>query len=133
MSGAMVTDMAPPAVAARGQGFEDRPQAADDLRLSSDHQTVSLRPPPDAAAGPHVHKPQPALFQHRDPAQGVAIVGVAAVDDGVAAAQERHQGLEGLIDSGARWNHQPDDPGAAEPATPVASSRARTATLPTGH
>ena len=125
MSGTVRADMPPPLVVTGSQGFENRPQPADDLGLPPDHQAVSFRPPPDAAAGPHVDKLQPALFQHRRPAKGVAIIGVPAVDDGVAAAQERHQRLQRLIDGGSRGNHQPDDARRAESFHHVSQRRGR--------
>src|SRR6185312_15695498 len=94
-------------VDAGGQRAEERVQALDRLVVAADHQAVAAVEAEDAAAGAHVDVVQPLLAELGGAAQVVAVVGVAAVDDGVVGLQQRGQLRDGVVDEGRR-DHDAD-------------------------
>src|SRR5262245_46269733 len=76
---------------ARGQLRKDRLQLLHDLALAADHQTVATYRTPDAATGAHVHIMDALGLQFGGTTQIVLIIGVAAIDEAIASAQEWNQ------------------------------------------
>ena len=70
----------------------------DRVVVAADHQAVAALEAEDAAAGADVDVVDALLAQLRGPADVVAVVGVAAVDDDVALVQQRGD----LVDDPAR-------------------------------
>src|SRR6266540_3348347 len=68
---------------ARCQRGEDRLQVGYRILGTTDHEAVAALETPDAAARAAVHQPDPPLGQLPGPADVVAVIGVAAVDDHV--------------------------------------------------
>ena len=77
--------------------LEDRGEVGDGVVVAADHQAVAALEPEDAAAGAAVDVVDPALGQPRGGVDVVAVVGVAAVDDHVALAEQRRE----LVDRAA--------------------------------
>ena len=72
-------------------------------RLASDHQTVTTRDAPDAAAGPDVDIPDATRLQHRAATQVILEVGVATVDDEIVWLEYSPPARR----LSARWPHRP--------------------------
>ncbi len=100
--------MTPAAIGRRREGFEHRPQRFHRLLIAADHQAVAFGQAPHAAAGAAVDVVHAGLGQARAAAHGFLVVGIAAVDDGVAGRQQRQQRIQGVVDH-ARRHHHPDD------------------------
>ena len=93
-----------------GERPEDGVQPLYCLVWPADHQAVASLQAEDAAAGAAVDVEQPLLGHAGGPPDVVAVVGIAAVDDGVAFRQVRHELGERVVDGG-RGHHEPDGPG----------------------
>ena len=98
---------------ARRERREDRIEVLHDRRFAADHQAVAALQAPDAAAGADVDVVDAPLGELAGAADVVVVVRVAAVDDDVAALEQRHQVLDARVDDGRR-HHQPDGPRRAE-------------------
>src|SRR5438132_13680277 len=80
-----------------------------DVRLAADHETVAALETEHASARAAVDVVEPAAGESGRAVDVVAVVGVPAVDDDVAALEVGDEALERRIDDGRRY-HQPDDP-----------------------
>ena len=76
-------------------------------RLAADHHAIAALQPPDAAAGADVDVVDAVARQLLGSADVVDVVGIAAVDDDVAAFEMRREIGDRLVDHGGR-HHQPD-------------------------
>ena len=94
-------------VEARRERREDRCEARNGLGLAADHQAVAAAFTRRAAAGADVEVVMSRCAQSLRPPHVVAVVRIAAVDDDVAGAEMRHQGVEHAVDHRGR-HHQPD-------------------------
>ena len=95
-------------VAAAGrQRLEDRIEMPDDFRLAADHLAEAALQSPDAAAGADIHVVQAFGVQFLGAANVVDVIGIAAVDDHVAAFHVGGKLRQRAIDSSG-GNHQPD-------------------------
>ena len=95
----------------RSQAFEGRFQALKSLPLPTDHQAVTDFQAPDTSAGADVQKVNAPLAQHLRPADGVPVVGIAAINEDVARLDKWKQPLDHLLHWIARRNHNPDGAG----------------------
>src|SRR5256885_564971 len=95
------------------QRREERVQMTHDVRLAADHEAVAALETEHAAARAAVHVVEPTAGEPGRAVDVVAVVGVPAVDDDVAALEVWDEALERRID-GARRYHEPDDPGRRE-------------------
>ena len=95
------------AAGAGREGLEDRRQVRDDRWLAADHQAVAAVLAGDAAAGADVDVVLVVLGKLVGPADIVAVVGVAAIDDDVAGLEERREPRQLVVDDGG-GHHHPD-------------------------
>ena len=79
----------------------------NDLRLAADHQTVTALESPHAAARAAIDVVNALGRQAPRAIDVVSIVRVAAVDDDVAAIEERLEIGKRVVDDGRR-HHEPD-------------------------
>ena len=93
--------------AARCQGGEDRVEMLHHVGLAADHHAIAALQAPDAAAGADVDIVDALGRQLLGAADVVDVVGVAAVDQDVAALEMGQQIGDGLVDHAGR-HHQPD-------------------------
>ena len=100
---------------------------ATSLVGAADHQGVAVLEAPHAAAGAAVDEADALLGQRRGPADRVAEVGVAAVDDDVALGQEAGELVDRLLGGVAGRHHRPTPPaaGVAQRARPARRGRRR--------
>jgi hypothetical protein len=103
--------VAPPLVGAGRERGEGGAQLVDDLVGTADHHAIALLQPPYAAGGAHVDVVLAVLFCTVGAAKGVFVVGVAAVHDDVALAQQWEQVVEGRVNGIPRRHHHPADAG----------------------
>ena len=66
---------------------EDRIEALDHRRLAPDHQAIPSLPSPDTAAGPDVHIVDALLGEIVCAPDVVDVIGITAVDEGVAGCE----------------------------------------------
>jgi hypothetical protein len=117
-------------VRGRRQHVEDRCKALDRFRRSSDHHAVADFQPPYTTARADVHIFDAAGFQFRRAALVVRPLGVAAVDDRVAAVEQLGELVDGLLRRRARGDHDPDHARSLElPDEILQRARARCAVL----
>ena len=95
-------------VRAGGERPEDRVEALHRLVGAPDHEAVAPLEPEDAAAGSAVDVVDPALGQGGGAADVVTVVGVAAVDHGVARVERLRDVGDGPLGDLARGDHGPD-------------------------
>ena len=99
----------------RGQGLKDGFQTAVGVGIAAHHQGVAVDQAPDAAAGAGVQQVDAQRRQVFAPAHSVLVVGVAAVDDGVAGGQQAGQFVHNGVGDGAGGQHQPHGAGRRQP------------------
>ena len=75
---------------------------------------VALFEAPDSAGGAAVDELEAGRRELRVAALGVLVVGVAAVDDGVAPGEQTFEAGDGVVDGIAGGNHDPDGAGGGE-------------------
>ena len=107
----------------RGDGLQDRLDGLDRDLVAADHQAVAALQAEDAAAGADVDVVDALLPQLLGPADVVAVVGVAAVDDDVALVEERGDLVDDLPGDAGR-DHHPDGPRLLELADELLQRRA---------
>ena len=89
---------------------EDRLEAPHDRLLAADHLAIAALLAPDAAADADIDIVQPLRPERLGAPDVVVIIGVAAVDDDVAAFEQRDElGENRVHDPG--WDHEPDRSG----------------------
>src|SRR5687768_14540303 len=94
-------------VDAGGERGEDRLEAADGIRIATDHQRVAALEAPDATARADVDVLEAALRHPRRAPKVVAVVRVAAVDYDVAVLRQRNEQVERVVhDRG--WHREPN-------------------------
>ena len=93
--------------AARREGGEDRVEMPHHVDLAADHHAIAALQAPDAAAGADVDVVDALGRQLLGPADVVDVIGVAAVDQDVAALQMGQQIGDGFVHHADR-HHQPD-------------------------
>src|SRR5439155_8482826 len=91
------------------QRREERVQMTHDVRLAADHEAVAALETEHAAARAAVDVVEPPAGEPGRAVDVVAVVGVPAVDDDVAALEVGDEALECRIDDARRY-HEPDDP-----------------------
>src|SRR6184192_3457815 len=79
-----------------------------DVRLAADHEAVAALETEHASAGAAVDVVEPAAGEPGRAVDVVAVVGVPAVDDDVAALEVWDEALERRVGD-ARRDHEPDD------------------------
>src|ERR1700722_19599132 len=99
---------------AGGESFEDGGEALDGSFVAADHERVTLLKAPDSAGGAAVDELEAGGDELRVAALGVLVVGVAAVDDGVAPREQAFEACDGVVDGIASGDHDPDGAGGAE-------------------
>ena len=92
---------------ARSEGAEDRVEVLDDFVLAADHHAISALQAPYAAAGSDIHIMDSLGRNVLGAADIVDVVGIAAVDDGVAFFKKREEVVDGGIHR-SRWHHKPN-------------------------
>ena len=75
---------------------------------------VALFEAPDSAGGAAVDELEAGRRELRVAALGVLVVGVAAVDDGVASGEQTFEACDGVVDGIAGGDHDPDGAGGGE-------------------
>src|SRR5215213_2634955 len=109
-------------VATRGSGdftgawrnrLQDRVDDLDRIVIATNHEAVPTLQPEDPTAGTDVDIVNALLAQLGGPADVIAIVRVAAVDDDVALVEDVGQLLDDFAGDPGR-DHHPRDPGLAE-------------------
>jgi len=91
----------------RREAAENRLQAAEVAGIAADHEAVSPRESPHAAAGADVHVVQ-SLSRHRfGPPYPVLVVGVTTVDDEIAGFHPRCQRVQQRVHASG-GDHDPD-------------------------
>ena len=108
VAGAGGADPSPPRVCAGSEGFEDGAEALDGLNVAADHHAVALFQAPDAARGADIDEVEALGCGFSVAADGILVVGVASVNEGVAGGEMRLQLGDGLVDGVALGNHDPD-------------------------
>jgi hypothetical protein len=89
------------------QRLEDRIEVLHRRGGAADHQAVAALEAPDAAAGPDVHVLDALGRQLLGAADVIDVVRIAAVDQDVTVAEQRHEiGDDAIDDAGRR--HEPD-------------------------
>ncbi len=91
-----------------GERGKDGVEMPGHFALTADHQAVAPLQTPDAAARPHVNIVDPRRLEFPGPANVVAIIRIAAVDEDVIFLEADNEVLQDLIDDAGR-NHHPDD------------------------
>src|SRR4051794_37842861 len=94
---------------ARRERLEEGVEARDGRVVAADHQAVAALEAEHAAARAHVDVVQALLAQRPRPDDVVAVVGVAAVDDGVVLVEQRDELVERRVDDRGR-DHDADAP-----------------------
>src|SRR5262249_49084804 len=82
----------------RSEGRENRIEMLDDILLAADHHAVATFQTPYASAGAHVHIVNLFGCEVLCALDVVNVVGVSAIDEGVAWFEVRQQVGDGLID-----------------------------------
>src|SRR5882724_4333647 len=77
---------------------------------AADHHAIAAIDAPNAAAGSDVHVIDAFGFQLPCTADVIFEIGIAAIDDGVAALHSIRQGLDSLFGRIAGWDHDPGCP-----------------------
>src|SRR5438093_1234585 len=80
VTGAGWPHVGPSMIGGGGESFENRTEAIDGSLRAADHQTVSCRKSPDAAAGSGIDELNSALGERRSAPHRILVVGIAAVD-----------------------------------------------------
>src|SRR5215212_10870331 len=80
---------------------------SNDIRFTSDHLAVTALPSPNSAARTDVNIMNALRFELLCAANVVDVIGVSAVDDGIAWLYNFNQLMENSIDKSGRY-HQPD-------------------------
>src|SRR6185295_10166412 len=89
------------------QSGEDRIQSLHNRVFAANHLAIAAFQSPDAAAGANVDVVQAFLVQLFGAAQIVDVIGIAAVDENVAALEPSFELGDALVDRPGR-HHQPD-------------------------
>ena len=92
---------------ARGERLEERVEPPDGGVVAADHQAVAALEAEHAAARAHVDVVQALLGERLRAGDVVAVVGVAAVDDGVVGLEQRDELVERRVDDRGR-DHDAD-------------------------
>ena len=95
-----------PAFATGGERCQDRVEVPDGFVRPADHQAVAAVKAPDAAARPDVDEMDAGGADARARIDGVAVVGVAAVDDDVAGLKQGREPVH-VFGNDPRWQHEP--------------------------
>ena len=93
-------------IGAGGERGEDRVESLHRPVRPADHQAVAAIQPPDTAAGANIDEVDTLLRQLGSLVDRVVVVGIAAVDDGVALVHERGDLAGDFAGDGGR-QHQP--------------------------
>ena len=101
-------------VDAGSDGAEDRLEPGDHLGLAADHQAEAALQPPDAAAGADVEVVEAAGAEVLGAMDVVAVVAVAAVDDGIPGLQASGEVVDGPPGE-RRRDHDPRRPRRPQP------------------
>ena len=92
---------------AGSQGGKDRVEVLDDARLAADHKAVAAVEAPDAAAGAGIDIVDARRGEPLGAIDVITIIGIAAIDDDVAALEERLELGQRPIDHRG-GHHEPD-------------------------
>jgi hypothetical protein len=112
-----------------GDGLQDRVDDLDRFLVTAHHQAIAALQSENPTAGTDVDVMQALLAKLGGPANIVAVVGVAAVDDDVAFVEQLGELINGLSGD-PRRNHHPDRARALELADKLLQRVAASRTLP---
>ena len=108
VAGADRPDAAPAPIRRRRQRLENRAQALDHGLVAADHQAIALGEPPHAAAGARIDVVNLTLRHGGGAPLRIAIIRIAAVDDGVARREQRRESGDRAVGDRPGGHHQPD-------------------------
>ena len=133
VAGSYRPDMAVALIGGRGQGLENRLQAAKGIGLAANHQGITLGQTPDAAAGADIHQLNAIAGQLFALADSVLVVGIAAIQNHIPGGKQGNQLVDGGVGNLAGGQHQPHGPGRRQQGGHfVQAGRAIRALVPAG-
>lgn len=112
--GAGGPDSSPSLVRCGSEGLKDRSEAIYRVDVAADHHRVALFEAPDTAGRAAVDELEAFGGLLGVATLRVLVVGIAAVDEGIAFLHEGLQPGDGLVDGSAGGDHDPDGSGRLE-------------------